>query len=142
MSSTVTKSGELAKQTGVCHCLSVAVTACLLLSLSVNISHYLLLSVAVSHHFLLSLSVAVFHYFLLSLSVRRPLVVQMAGDDPAIMLAAAKLVEHQCDAFDINLGCPQRIAYTGANAFLAISLSPTLSHRQFKISRFAHADSL
>ena len=77
-----------------------------------------------------------FHYLTISsrgspFLVDRPLVVQMAGDDPAIMLAAAKLVEHQCDAFDINLGCPQRIAYTGANVShtvsCCLSLSPTLS---------------
>ena len=73
-----------------------------------------------------------FHYLTISsrgspFLVDRPLVVQMAGDDPAIMLAAAKLVEHQCDAFDINLGCPQRIAYTGANDPLpTLAVSPCL----------------
>lgn len=29
------------------------------------------------------------------------------------MLHAAKLVENDCDAIDINLGCPQRIAKRG-----------------------------
>lgn len=61
----------------------------------------------------------------------RPLVVHFAANDPEVLLKAAKLVEHQCDAIDINLGmtstiprpyphvcgymigCPQRIAFTG-----------------------------
>ena len=30
-----------------------------------------------------------------------------------IMVAAAKHVEKKCDAIDLNLGCPQRVAYTG-----------------------------
>lgn len=29
------------------------------------------------------------------------------------MAAAAKLVESQCDAIDVNLGCPQSIAKRG-----------------------------
>lgn len=49
----------------------------------------------------------------------RPLVVQIAGHDPEMMLAAAKLVEDHCDAIDINLGCPQGIAKRGLyGAFL------------------------
>ena len=49
----------------------------------------------------------------------RPLIVQLAGHDPAAMLAAARLVEGQCDAVDINLGCPQGIAKRGRyGAFL------------------------
>jgi hypothetical protein len=28
------------------------------------------------------------------------------GNDPQILLQAAKLVENHCDAIDINLGCP------------------------------------
>ncbi|KAJ2952716.1 hypothetical protein O0L34_g7059 [Tuta absoluta] len=43
----------------------------------------------------------------------RPLIVQFCGNNPDIMAAAAKLVEHQCDAIDINLGCPQQIAKRG-----------------------------
>mmetsp|Transcript_10566 Transcript_10566/g.23280 ORF Transcript_10566/g.23280 Transcript_10566/m.23280 type:complete len:438 (-) Transcript_10566:34-1347(-) len=43
----------------------------------------------------------------------RPLVVQFCGDDPATMAKAAKFVETQCDAVDINLGCPQGIAKRG-----------------------------
>ncbi|CAE8650971.1 unnamed protein product [Polarella glacialis] len=49
----------------------------------------------------------------------RPLIVQFAGHDPLTLLAAAKYVEHMCDAVDINLGCPQGIAKRGRyGAFL------------------------
>lgn len=37
----------------------------------------------------------------------RPLVVQFATDKPDDFLKAAKLVEHKCDAVELNLGCPQ-----------------------------------
>ena len=49
----------------------------------------------------------------------RPLIVQFAGHDPASLLKAAKFVERDCDAVDINLGCPQMIAKRGRyGAFL------------------------
>ena len=43
----------------------------------------------------------------------RPLVAHFSGNDPKTMLAAAKFVEGRCDAVDLNLGCPQRIAHSG-----------------------------
>lgn len=43
----------------------------------------------------------------------RPLVAHFSGNNAATMLAAAKLAEPHCDAIDLNLGCPQRVAFTG-----------------------------
>ncbi len=43
----------------------------------------------------------------------RPLVAQLCGDHPETMLKAAKMLEDQVDAIDINLGCPQGIARKG-----------------------------
>lgn len=43
----------------------------------------------------------------------RPLVAHFSANNPRTFLAAAKLVESQCDAIDLNLGCPQRVAFTG-----------------------------
>jgi hypothetical protein len=43
----------------------------------------------------------------------RPLVAHFSGNDPAQMLAAARHVEGKCDAIDLNLGCPQVVAFTG-----------------------------
>ncbi len=39
----------------------------------------------------------------------RPLVVQFCASDPNILLKAAKLVEKDCDAVDVNLVCPSNL---------------------------------
>lgn len=43
----------------------------------------------------------------------RPLVCQIAGDDPDVLLQAAQLLQPFCDIIDINFGCPQGIAKRG-----------------------------
>ena len=47
------------------------------------------------------------------LAARRPLFVQFCGNDADTVLAAARHVENQVDAVDLNFGCPQRIARRG-----------------------------
>ncbi|KAL4710754.1 hypothetical protein ACJJTC_004399 [Scirpophaga incertulas] len=56
---------------------------------------------------------------LVSCKQDRPLIIQFCGNNPEVMALAAKMVESQCDAIDINLGCPQSIAKRGRyGAFL------------------------
>lgn len=52
-------------------------------------------------------------------AVRRPLFLQFCGNDADTVLKAARHVEDQVDAVDLNFGCPQRIAKRGRyGAFL------------------------
>ncbi len=49
----------------------------------------------------------------------RPVVAQLAGHDPAVVLEAARRIEGSVDAVDLNFGCPQGIARKGRyGAFL------------------------
>merc|ERR1719440_453785 len=49
----------------------------------------------------------------------RPLILQLAGHDPDVLVEAAQKVQHLVDAVDLNLGCPQHIAKRGRyGAFL------------------------
>eukprot|EP01083_Nonionella_stella_P001909 5502_1 len=43
----------------------------------------------------------------------RPLIAQFCGNDPDLILSAAKRIEHLVDAIDLNFGCPQQIAKKG-----------------------------
>lgn len=43
----------------------------------------------------------------------RPLIVQLAGDNPDTLVAAGKYLEKDATAIDLNLGCPQMIAKRG-----------------------------
>lgn len=43
----------------------------------------------------------------------RPMIVQLAGDDPETLVGAGKHVEKYASAIDLNLGCPQNIAKRG-----------------------------
>lgn len=44
---------------------------------------------------------------------RSNLIVQLAGDDPDTLIKAARYVEKDVSAVDLNLGCPQKIAKRG-----------------------------
>merc|ERR1712224_835432 len=48
-----------------------------------------------------------------------PLVAQLAGNNPALVARAARDVAPDCDAIDLNCGCPQACAqFGGYGAFL------------------------
>lgn len=43
----------------------------------------------------------------------RPVVVQLCGNDPEVIVKAARQVQMHCDGIDLNLGCPQEHAREG-----------------------------
>jgi tRNA-dihydrouridine synthase 1 len=43
----------------------------------------------------------------------RPLIIQICGNTPAVMLEASLVLQDYCDAIDVNFGCPQDIARRG-----------------------------
>eukprot|EP00434_Breviolum_minutum_P040825 symbB.v1.2.036296.t1/scaffold5092.1/size31036/1 len=45
----------------------------------------------------------------------RPLIAQLGGDDPKVMLQAAKHLEPHVDAIDVNFGCPTEDARKGGH---------------------------
>ncbi|CAM9403967.1 unnamed protein product [Phaeothamnion confervicola] len=49
-----------------------------------------------------------------SLAADRPLIAQLCGNDGATLVAAGRYIEHDVDAIDLNLGCPQGIARKGS----------------------------
>jgi tRNA-dihydrouridine synthase 1 len=56
----------------------------------------------------------------------RPLIAQLCGSDPDIMLQAAQLVEPYVDGIDINCGCPQGIAKRGNYGAFLLEQESTL----------------
>lgn len=62
----------------------------------------------------------------------RPLIAQFAGDNADDLVRAAEYIQHEVDAVDLNLGCPQKIARRGHyGAFL-------LEERELVVGLLAH----
>eukprot|EP00039_Didymoeca_costata_P024146 m.9413 g.9413 ORF g.9413 m.9413 type:complete len:541 (-) comp4063_c0_seq1:5827-7449(-) len=68
-----------------------------------------------------------------TVSADRPLVAHFCGNDPKVLLGAARMVSDKVDAIDLNLGCPQRIAHSGH--FGSYLLGPEDRHTVLKIVR-------
>jgi len=48
-----------------------------------------------------------------------PVIAQISGNDPDLILKGCRFLEKECSAIDLNLGCPQNIARKGIyGAFL------------------------
>lgn len=56
----------------------------------------------------------------------RPLIAQLCGSDPEMVLQAAKLLEPHVDGIDINCGCPQGIAKRGNYGAFLLEQEETL----------------
>uniref|UniRef100_A0A7S2E9D4 tRNA-dihydrouridine(16/17) synthase [NAD(P)(+)] n=1 Tax=Ditylum brightwellii TaxID=49249 RepID=A0A7S2E9D4_9STRA len=56
----------------------------------------------------------------------RPLIAQFCGDDPNVLLEAAKSIEHHVDGVDLNCGCPQGIARRGNYGAYLLEQADTL----------------
>ncbi len=69
----------------------------------------------------------------------RPLVAQFCGDDPATMLAAALHAQPNCDAIDINCGCPQAIAQRGHYGAFLLDEPELIATLVSTLARGAHA---
>ncbi|KAJ7691600.1 FMN-linked oxidoreductase [Mycena rosella] len=46
-------------------------------------------------------------------SPERPVVVQLCGNDPETIVRAGRKIQSYCDGIDLNLGCPQQVAFDG-----------------------------
>ncbi|BFU24378.1 dihydrouridine synthase family protein [Entamoeba histolytica HM-1:IMSS-B] len=56
----------------------------------------------------------------------QPIIIQIVGSDANEMARTAKFLQSYCDAIDINLGCPQKIAQKGNyGAYLALDFDHT-----------------
>lgn len=60
------------------------------------------------------------------LQTDRPLIAQLCGSDPDVVLEAAQLLEPHVDGIDINCGCPQGIARRGNYGAFLLEQEDTL----------------
>lgn len=60
------------------------------------------------------------------LETDRPLIAQLCGSDPDVVLEAAKMLEPYVDGIDINCGCPQGIARRGNYGAFLLEQEETL----------------
>ena len=58
----------------------------------------------------------------------RPLIYQLAGNDPNVLVAAGRKIQGYCDAIDINFGCPQKCAEVGNYGSYLLDRDPELAY--------------